>query len=148
MNISSPWSIYTQTFALSAGCLFLPLYCVPGRLASGLSSGPEASGSTRVGGRRVAACARGPPSGAPLWPGSVFMSVFKSAAPQREKEKGRWQRCHCYFPMCPQPGDRGGGSVSTSNCLTLPCFTPSRLLQMQNVHSVINRSVSLSLFFL
>lgn len=50
MNISSPWSVYTQTFALSAGCLFLPLYCVPGRLASGLSSGPEASGSRRVGG--------------------------------------------------------------------------------------------------
>lgn len=43
----------------------------------------------------------------------------------REKEKGRWQRCHCYFPMCPQPGGRGGGSVSTSNCLSLPCFTPS-----------------------
>lgn len=65
----------------------LLLYCVPGRLASGLSSGPEASGSRQGGERRVAASARGPPSGAPLWPGSVFMSVFKSTAPWRERER-------------------------------------------------------------
>lgn len=77
----------------------LLLYCVPGRLASGLSSGLGAGGNRRGEGR-VAASARGPASGAPLWPGSVFMSVFKSTAPWgREREK---ERRHCYFPVCPQ----------------------------------------------
>lgn len=69
--------LYTHRHMHSALAAF---YCVPGRLASGLSSGPEASGSRQGGERRVAASARGPPSGAPLWPGSVFMSVFKSTA--------------------------------------------------------------------
>lgn len=32
----------------------------------------------------MAASARGPPSGAPQWPGSVFMSVFKGTALWRE----------------------------------------------------------------
>lgn len=37
--------ICTHTPVLSTGCFFFSLHCVPGRLASGLSSGPGASGS-------------------------------------------------------------------------------------------------------
>lgn len=56
----------------SACCRCCFFHCVPGRLASGLSSGPGAAGSRqgRGGvGEPVASSARRPPPGAPLRPG-------------------------------------------------------------------------------
>lgn len=121
----------------------LRFYCVLGRLASGLSSGPGAGGS-RGGVERVAASARGPPSGAPLWPGSVFMSVFKSTEAERETE-GKTRRCHCYFPVCRQfvcgPAELLRVGTELLHTSMFPCFSPSRPSDMQNIHRTGNRYV-------
>lgn len=71
--LCSSLDLYTH---VPARC-WLSLYCVPGWLASGLSSGPGAYGS-RQGGGRVTASAWGPPSGAPLRPGSVLCLSSKT----------------------------------------------------------------------
>uniref|UniRef100_A0A3B3XLV2 Secreted protein n=1 Tax=Poecilia mexicana TaxID=48701 RepID=A0A3B3XLV2_9TELE len=81
-------------------CCFL--YCVPGRLASGLSSGPGASGSKwgKGGWLHLLGDLL---QGVPLWPSSVFMSIFKGTTRCREREERivkRRQRCCCYFPKC------------------------------------------------
>lgn len=89
----------------------------------------------------MAASARGPPSGAPLWRGSVFMSVFKSTAPWRQKERKREIELPL-FPMCPQSVFRSwGDSVSTLSCFSFPClhiyFLPSRLSDLENVDHTV-----------
>lgn len=113
----------------------LLLYCVPGRLASGLSSGLGAGGNRRGEGR-VAASARGPASGAPLWPGSVFMSVFKSTAPwgrEREREREDIVIFPCALSQCPVSG-------SVTECVNTKLLFTSLFtwfsLSMQNVLSV------------
>lgn len=97
---------------LSVGLPLLLLHCAPGRLASGLSAGPEASGSRHAqgGGCGWLHLPGDLLQGAPLWPGSVFMSVFKSAAARRERARRE------YSTVCPQSAHESG----VVECVNLP----------------------------
>lgn len=84
-----PLHLYTQRHTCSA---------LPASAASLLCSWSISLGAVfrawgrweQTGGGRVAASARGPPSGAPQWPGSVFMSVFKGTALWWETERRQY----------------------------------------------------------
>lgn len=95
--------ICTHTDIHAQHCLpLLLLYCVPGRLASGLSSGPGAGGSRQGEGgwlHLLGDLLRGPRSGL-----ARFSCLSSKAQPcggrQTEKTVYRQRHCHCYCPMC------------------------------------------------
>lgn len=148
MNIillcSSPWSVHTQTYALSAGCLLLCSWSISLRAVFGAWGQWEQTGGREAGGCICQGTSFRGPTVAWL---SFHVCLQKHSLVEGEREIEGKTAALPLFSRVPSVGSLGWWSVSTSSCFSLSCFSPSRLLEMQNVHSTINRYVPIHCYF-